>query len=187
MSDDAPIQGPPKPKASRKGGHKGSVTEVRMRRAKVAVLRAQGVKPDAIWAQLKGDFPHVTLKVIYDDCEYVKRHAKEYVALEYLPEFGDAFQRAIIVLEEINAECWKRYKAGDIEMQRTKLPDGKVIEKVIRREGDSAWLKLAAEANMAVVNLATSGPVSEIVTRVSSEYKRLREQQEKVMEPVATT
>jgi len=180
------MQGPPKPDKSRKGGHKGNKLEIRLRRAKVAIMRAKGVKPEAIWNALHDDFPHATLNTIHDDIEYIKAHAKEYVILEYLPEYGDQFQQALIILHEINSECWRRYKAGEMEFHRTKLPDGTVIEKAIKREGDLGCLKLSAEVKLAIIDLPNSATVSDTITRVASEYKRLREQTEKVMMPVGT-
>lgn len=157
-----------------KGKHKGTKAEVRLRREKVAYLLSQGVKPDKIWESLHRDFPHATLAIVYKDIDHIKEHSKEYIALEYLPNFGFLFQNAVLNLNEIQAEAWRRYRDGEIETHVTQLPDGGQIRKAVKKEGSSEFLRLAGMAAVAQVNLAKTGPVALQLNQIIEESKRLK-------------
>lgn len=150
--------------------------EVLLRREDVAYLRAKGLRADEIRAMLSGGpeskYPGLTLNKVFDDIEYIEKHAGEYIATHFLPSLGRIFMEAAQNLEMIRKESWRRYEDGEIEVHQIQDEDGLTIKR-IHREGSSEWLKLAGVASKALLRLAERGPVIKEQARVMADYRRL--------------
>lgn len=174
----------PDEKKPRKPYRRASKMEQRQRRERVAHLRARGKFVEDIFEEIKGDFPHATLEVIYKDVQFIKNHAKDYIALEYLPNFGDYFQRGILTLEQVITEAWQNYEQGVVETHHTvkETKDGGGTEEIhttVRKGKSPEWLRLAAQAGKALIVVGESGPAAKNLTMVMAEYKRLKELEKK--------
>lgn len=149
--------------------------ELMLRRDDVARLHAKGLRPDEIRAALLPKYPFLTLNKVWDDIEYLDKHAHEYIAARYLPGLGRMFEEAALTLEMIKKEAWRRYEHGEIEITEMTMPDGNKMHKTVIREGDGAWLKLAGNAALTLLKLGEKSSVTKQLAQVMMEYRQLKE------------
>lgn len=152
--------------------HQDTEANILLRREDIAYLRAKGVRADEIRAQLADKYYGLTLNKVFDDIEYIERHAGEYIAARFLPSLGRIFMETAHNLEMIRKEAWRRYEDGEIELHQIQTPEGVTIKR-IHKEGSSEWLRLAGSASKALLSLAERGPVIKAQAQVMADYRRL--------------
>lgn len=158
--------------------HRASRKQVRARREQIHSLRSKGYNADEIYNSLKDRFPHLTLETVYADFKFLKEHSKEYIIFEYLPNFGDEFSMAVQNIHDIKGEAWSMYYQGMEEDHNIILPDGKQMKKHIKKSRFPQMLRLALDANIALINVGSMGPSVANLDMIIAENKRLKAQTE---------
>lgn len=167
----------PKPKRFRP-----SKSHLLTRRDRIAYKEARGKTAETIMKELKaehkGEYDYLTVSIVYDDIEFIKKHDVEYISARFLPERSHHFAVATRNLEMIIAECWRRYEQGTTEQHEITGPDG-ITTKTIHREGGAEWMRLAGMASIALMKSGEHGIVAREATRVMADYRRLADLEKK--------
>lgn len=160
--------------------HRPTKAELWLRREKVASLMPAMPSAYELLDAMKKDPAFkdqpIDIKDVYNDIEYFKAHAGEYISTRFLPELAMNFQNAVATLKVIVAEAWNKYESGETEVHHSvRQTEQGPMETMttIKRQGSWQWLTLILNAQMAILKLGEQGIVIKEADRIMQEYKRL--------------
>ena len=145
----------------------------KLRRAKVAKMKALKFSPEEMLVNLHREFPELNIQKVYNDIHYIKRNDKAFIALEYLPELGHHFHQIDIGTDFVIGEAYSKYQTGTEEKRIIKGQNGQT-EILIQKKEPAAMLRIMLEAFKLKMAMGDSNVSLRNIEMLTSELQRYR-------------
>ena len=149
---------------------------IQIRRDEVLRLWAWGIPAGQILEIVKQKQPgnKITISMIYQDIEYLKKLGDDYIELKFIPQFGQTFMKVITNVEEYRKDARLLFAAGVKKVTTTTYPDGKVRIEEAHESKNLAALRLALDCDVVLVNAADTAAVLQQVGKLKSRVDLLK-------------